>query len=57
MSPRPRGHGDVVVVTGLNLPMLLDYLHNRDEYGPLALADRLMRKGRDSVRLHHGQPS
>jgi mannose/fructose-specific phosphotransferase system component IIA len=52
-----RGHGDVVVVTGLNLPMLLDYLHNRDEYGPLALADRLMRKGRDSVRLHHGQPS
>ena len=51
-----RGHGDVVVVTGINLPMLLDYLHNRTEYGPLPLADRLMRKGRDSIRLHHGQP-
>ena len=51
-----RGHGDVVVVTGINLPVLLDYLHNRGEYGPLALADRLMRKGRDSIRLHHGQP-
>jgi PTS system mannose-specific IIA component len=51
-----RGHGDVVVVTGINLPVLLDYIHNRDEYGPLALADRLLRKGRDSIRLHHGQP-
>ena len=51
-----RGHGDVVVVTGINLPVLLDYLHNREEYGALALADRLMRKGRDSIRLHHGQP-
>jgi len=51
-----RGHNDVVVVTGINLPMLLDFVHNRDEYGPLALADRLQRKGRDSIRLHHGQP-
>jgi PTS system mannose-specific IIA component len=52
-----RGHNDVVVVTGINLPMLLDFVHNRDEYGPLALADRLQRKGRDSIRLHHGQPT
>jgi mannose/fructose-specific phosphotransferase system component IIA len=52
-----RGHGDVVVVTGINLPVLLDYLHNRDAYGALALADRLIRKGRDSIRLHHGQPA
>lgn len=52
-----RGHGDVVVVTGINLPVLLDFLHNRDAYGPMALADRLIRKGRDSIRLHHGQPA
>ncbi len=52
-----RGHGDVVVVTGINLPVLLDYFHNRDAYGPLALADRLQRKGRDSIRMHHGQPA
>ena len=52
-----RGFSDVVVVTGINLPMLLDFVHNRDAYGPLALADRLQRKGRDSIRLHHGQPA
>jgi mannose/fructose-specific phosphotransferase system component IIA len=47
----------VVVVTGINLPLLLDYLHNRDEYGAMALADRLIQKGRESIRLHHGQPA
>ena len=51
-----RGHGDIVVLTGLNLPTLLDYLHNRDQFGPLDLADRLQKKGRESIRLHHGQP-
>ena len=51
-----RGHGDIVVVTGLNLPTLLDYLHNRDQYSSLDLADRLQKKGRESIRLHHGQP-
>jgi len=52
-----RGHGDVIVVTGINLPVLLDYLHNREEYGPVALAQRLVQKGRDSIRQHHGQPA
>ena len=51
-----RGHGDVVVVTGLNLPTLLDYLHNRDQHSSLDLAERLLKKGKDSIRLHHGQP-
>jgi PTS system mannose-specific IIA component len=50
-----RGHGDIVVVTGLNLPLLLDYLHNREMYGAAELAERLQRKGRDSIRLHRGQ--
>ena len=49
-----RGHGDIVVVTGLNLPLFLDYLHNREEYAVGDLAERLQRKGRDSIRLHHG---
>ena len=51
-----RGHGDIVVVTGLNLPTLIDFLHNREELGPLELADRLQKKGRESIRLHHGAP-
>ncbi|HKQ57871.1 MAG TPA: hypothetical protein VJY35_08370 [Candidatus Eisenbacteria bacterium] len=51
-----RGRGDVVVVTGMNLPVLLDFLHNRDAYGPTALAERLIQKGRDSIRQHH-QPA
>ena len=48
-----RGHGEVIVVTGLNLPLLLDYLHNRGALGPRDLAERLQQKGRDSIRLHH----
>jgi PTS system mannose-specific IIA component len=48
-----RGHGDVVVVTGLNLPLLLDYLHNREKFAPRELAERLQQKGRDSIRVHH----
>ena len=50
-----RGHGDVIVVTGLNLPTLLDYLHNRDDTTPRALGERLLQKGKDSIRLHDGQ--
>lgn len=50
-----RGHGEVVVVTGLNLPLLLDYLHNRGALAPRELAERLQQKGRDSIRLHYDQ--
>lgn len=50
-----RGHGDIAVITGLNLPTLLDYLHNRDQYPPLELAERLQRKGRDSIRIHQAE--
>lgn len=52
-----RGHGDVAVITGLNLPTLLDYLHNREHYTPLELAERLLQKGRDSIRLHQAEPA
>lgn len=42
---------EVIVVSGLNLPILLDYLHNRDTTDPTGLAERLLRKGQDSIRL------
>jgi PTS system mannose-specific IIA component len=49
-----RGRGEVVVVTGVNLPMLLDYLHNRADANVVELAERLLRKGQDSVRVQRG---
>ena len=52
-----RGHGEVVVVSGLNLPILLDYLHNREQTDPIALAERLQKKGQESIRLQRGQPA
>jgi PTS system mannose-specific IIA component len=50
-SRAARDHGDVVVVSGLNLPILLDYLHNRDSYPVRELAERLLKKGQESIRL------
>jgi mannose/fructose-specific phosphotransferase system component IIA len=52
-----RGRGEIVIVTGLNLPTLLDYLHNRDQHGVIALADRLVQKGQGSFRVQRGQPA
>lgn len=50
-----RGRGEIVVVTGVNLPTLLDYLHNRDRFGVVELAERLRSKGQDSIRVQRGQ--
>ena len=50
-----RGRGEVVVVTGLNLPTLLDFLHNRERYPVVELAERLQKKGQESIRLQRGQ--
>ncbi|NOT32906.1 MAG: hypothetical protein HOP12_01915 [Candidatus Eisenbacteria bacterium] len=49
-----RGHGDIVVVTGVNLPTFVDFLHNRDQLPVQELADRLVRKGQESIRLQRG---
>lgn len=50
-----RGHGEVIIVTGVNLPTLVDFLHNRDAYGVAELAERLLQKGQDSFRLQRGK--
>jgi mannose/fructose-specific phosphotransferase system component IIA len=49
-----RGQGEVVILTGVNLPTLLDFLHNRDRYSVQDLAERLRKKGQDSIRLQRG---
>lgn len=50
-----RGRDEVVILTGVNLPMLFDYLHNRDKFGNLELAERLRTKGQESIRVQRGQ--
>ncbi len=50
-----RRHGEVAIMTGVNLPMLLDYLHNRDRLPLGELVERLQQKGRDSIRIQRGQ--
>jgi len=52
-----RRHGEVVIVTGINLPLLLDYLYNRDRLPAPELAERLQQKGRDSIRVQRGVPA
>ena len=51
-----RGRGQVVIVTGINLPTLLDYLYNREAYGVLDLAERLRKKGQESIRVQRDGP-
>lgn len=51
-----RGNAEILVVTGMNLPGLLDYLHNREQYPVAELAERLMTRARDSVRVQHARP-
>jgi mannose/fructose-specific phosphotransferase system component IIA len=56
-SAAARRHGEIVIVTGVNLPLLLDYVHNRDRFTALELAERLQTKGRDSIRVQRGVPA
>jgi len=52
-----RRHPEIVIMTGLNVPMLLDYLHNRETLGVQELAERLQRKGQDGIRIVPGPPA
>lgn len=52
-----RRHGEVAILTGVNLPMLLDFLHNRERLPLAELVERLQQKRRDSIRIQRGQPA
>jgi mannose/fructose-specific phosphotransferase system component IIA len=43
--------GPVRVLCGVNLAMVLDYLHNRSLLEPAALADHVLTRGRAAVQL------
>jgi len=58
LAARIRSHGpdaEIVLVTGANLSALLDYLHNRDQYGVVELAERIRKRAQDSIRVQRGQ--
>ena len=49
--------GPTPVITGVNLPMLLDYAHHRGDLEPRALAARLAAKGQAAVVVFEGRPA
>ncbi|MEO5988716.1 MAG: hypothetical protein ABIU54_14220 [Candidatus Eisenbacteria bacterium] len=51
-----RRHGEIIILTGINLPALLDYLHNRARMNLAELAERLQVKGRESIRVQRATP-
>jgi mannose/fructose-specific phosphotransferase system component IIA len=52
-----RRHGEIIILTGINLPALLDYLHNRTRMNLTELAERLQAKGRESIRVQRANPA
>lgn len=48
---------DILVVTGSHLGMLLDYMHHRDTLDRDALAERLVKRGRDTLQVVRGRPA
>jgi mannose PTS system EIIA component len=48
-SPLAARHGQVLVVGGVNLPMLIEFLYNRDRVEMAELKDRIARKGHEAI--------
>jgi mannose/fructose-specific phosphotransferase system component IIA len=49
--------GPTPVITGVNLPMLLDFAHHRGDLEPRALATRLAEKAQAAVVVFEGRPA
>jgi len=49
--------GPMPVITGVNLPMLLDFAHHRGDLEPRALATRLAEKAQAAVVVFEGRPA
>ncbi|MEP7028818.1 MAG: PTS mannose transporter subunit IIAB [Candidatus Eisenbacteria bacterium] len=49
--------GPMLVITGVNLPMLLDFAHHRGDLDPRALASRLAEKAQAAVVVFEGRPA
>ncbi len=52
-----RDNPAIVVVTGINLPGLLDYLHNREQCSAVQLAERLVDRARNCIRIQLPRPA
>ena len=52
-----RAPGPVRVLCGVNLAMILDYVHNRARLEPAELADHVLARGRSAVLLLECKPA
>ncbi|MDD3643355.1 MAG: hypothetical protein PHQ19_07840 [Candidatus Krumholzibacteria bacterium] len=46
-----REYSDVRVISGVNLPILLDFVNKQDTYGLEEIVDHLLHRGRESIRV------
>lgn len=46
-----KGYDRAVVISGINLPILLDFVTKRGTMGPEEIIDHLIKRGQESVRI------